>query len=151
MPPASDSWSLWSPVKWKAKHFRQTDQLKRTSDITYCSFATLEKKGQRELIALWDAAFFAYRKCINSMHSPACICVSSPLLVAHSVLPECSLHQTSSPGICAHSNRGSAVSYPLAAYGRTCTAPPACTADTQTDRQTHRHTDTQTDSYYCTF
>lgn len=55
-----------------------------------------------------------------------CIIVSL-LSGAHWVLPGCSPHQTSCPGICARSNRGFFVGSQQAVCGRTCTAPLVCT------------------------
>lgn len=47
--------------------------------------------------------------------------------MARSVLPKCFPHQTSCPGICAHSSRGSSAGSRPEVCGKTCTAQLACT------------------------
>lgn len=55
----------------------------------------------------------------------------APLGEARSALPGCSPRRTSCPGSDARSSRGFSASYLPAVCGRTCTAPPVCTAGTQ--------------------
>lgn len=49
--------------------------------------------------------------------------------MARSAPPEYSPHQTSCPGNGVHSSRGFSAACQQGACGRTCTAPPACTVN----------------------
>lgn len=86
----------------------------------------------------------------RDMHCPFAA-PSLPLGGAHSVLPGCSLHQTSSPGSGAHSNHGCAAACLQGACGRTYTAPLVCTAQgREEEKELPRHATNGTHSWTST-